>query len=226
MDRYTVISADCHAGADLLDYRDYLDPDFRDEFDSWAKTYVNPFADLADADAERNWDSDRRNADLDAEGVAGEVIYPPNTIPPFFPSSSLAATPPETPASSNCAAPACVHTTAGLPTSVPSHPSGVPGGWGRSCSKTSTAPSARSSRSPNLFCAAVFCYPASRPARRSRSSTPSIGNRCGWRAPRRASWSTTTAATPDRARSMAGGAARSRYGCTKRTGSPIERCGT
>ena len=23
MDRYTVISADCHAGADLLDYRDF-----------------------------------------------------------------------------------------------------------------------------------------------------------------------------------------------------------
>lgn len=95
MDRYTVISADCHAGADLLDYREYLDPVFRDEFDSWAAAYVNPFADLADADAERNWDSDRRNADLDTEGVAGEVIYP-NTIPPFFPSSSLAATPPET----------------------------------------------------------------------------------------------------------------------------------
>ena len=94
MDRYTVISADCHAGADLLDYREYLDPAYRDEFDSWAATYVNPFADLADEEAERNWDSDRRNADLDTEGIAGEVLYP-NTIPPFFPSSSLAATPPE-----------------------------------------------------------------------------------------------------------------------------------
>nr|MCH9733378.1 amidohydrolase family protein [Actinomycetes bacterium] len=95
MDRYTVISADCHAGADLLDYREYLDPNYRDEFDGWAETYVNPFADLADPDAERNWNSDRRNSDLDREGVAGEVVYP-NTVPPFFPQGSLAASPPQT----------------------------------------------------------------------------------------------------------------------------------
>lgn len=74
MDRYTVISADCHAGADLLAYREYLDPQYRDEFDGWAKTYVNPFGDLTEPEAERNWNSDRRNADLDSEGIAGEVI--------------------------------------------------------------------------------------------------------------------------------------------------------
>ena len=95
MDRYTVISADCHAGADLLAYRDYLDPQYRDEFDGWAKTFVNPFGDLTEAQAERNWNSDRRNSDLDREGVAGEVIYP-NTVPPFFPQASLAAPQPET----------------------------------------------------------------------------------------------------------------------------------
>ncbi|HZU48790.1 MAG TPA: amidohydrolase, partial [Mycobacterium sp.] len=95
MERYTVISADCHAGADLLDYREYLDPQYRDEFDGWAKTYVNPFGDLTEPDAERNWNSNRRNSDLDREGVAGEVIYP-NTVPPFFPQASLAAPPPET----------------------------------------------------------------------------------------------------------------------------------
>ncbi len=94
MDRYTVISADCHAGADLLAYREYLDPQYRDEFDSWAKTYVNPFGDLSESEAERNWNSDRRNADLDSEGIAGEVIFP-NTVPPFFPQASLAAPPPE-----------------------------------------------------------------------------------------------------------------------------------
>lgn len=94
-DRYTVISADCHAGADLPDYRPYLDPDYRDRFDSWATGYVNPFQDLTEPEAERNWNSDRRNADLDAEGVAGEVIYP-NTVPPFFPRGSLAAAAPET----------------------------------------------------------------------------------------------------------------------------------
>jgi predicted TIM-barrel fold metal-dependent hydrolase len=93
--RYTVISADCHAGADLLEYRAYLDPVYRDDFDRWAATYVNPYQDLTEPEAERNWNSDRRNADLDREGVAGEVIYP-NTVPPFFPRGSLAAPAPET----------------------------------------------------------------------------------------------------------------------------------
>jgi predicted TIM-barrel fold metal-dependent hydrolase len=93
--RYTVISADCHAGADLLEYRGYLDPDYREAFDTWAESYVNPYQDLTEPEAERNWNSDRRNADLDREGVAGEVIYP-NTVPPFFPRGSLAAPAPET----------------------------------------------------------------------------------------------------------------------------------
>jgi len=92
-DRYTVISADCHAGADLLDYRPYLDPEYRDEFDRWASEFINPFADLSEPDAERNWNSDRRNSDLDGQGIAGEVIFP-NTVPPFFPKGSLSAPPP------------------------------------------------------------------------------------------------------------------------------------
>ena len=33
VDRYLVISADCHAGADLLDYRPYLESRYHDEFD-------------------------------------------------------------------------------------------------------------------------------------------------------------------------------------------------
>jgi predicted TIM-barrel fold metal-dependent hydrolase len=94
-DRYAVISSDCHAGADLLDYEPYLDPHYREDFRSWAPTYVNPFQDLTEPDAERNWNSDRRLADLDREGVAGEVLFP-NTVPPFFPRASLAAPAPET----------------------------------------------------------------------------------------------------------------------------------
>ncbi len=94
-DRYAVISADCHAGADLLDYEAYLDPRYRDDFRRWAASYVNPFADLQEPDADRNWNSDRRLSDLDREGVAGEVLFP-NTVPPFFPRVSLAAPAPET----------------------------------------------------------------------------------------------------------------------------------
>jgi hypothetical protein len=33
MDRYTVISADCHAGADLPDYRPYLEARLHQQFD-------------------------------------------------------------------------------------------------------------------------------------------------------------------------------------------------
>ena len=93
MDRYIVISADCHAGADLLDYRPYLESRFHDEFDRWADAFVNPFGDLERPDADRNWDSARRTADLEADGVVAEVVYP-NTVPPFFPSGNLVATSP------------------------------------------------------------------------------------------------------------------------------------
>jgi predicted TIM-barrel fold metal-dependent hydrolase len=92
-DRYTVISADCHAGGDIGDYRQYLDSRYLDEFDAWAAAYVNPYADLTEPDAGRNWDSERRNSDLDGQGIAGEVIFP-NTVPPFFPKGSLSAPPP------------------------------------------------------------------------------------------------------------------------------------
>lgn len=93
MDRYIVISSDCHAGADLLDYKPYLESSLHDAFDEWAERYVNPFGDLERPDADRNWDSGRRMRDMEADGVVAEVIYP-NTVPPFFPSGGLVATTP------------------------------------------------------------------------------------------------------------------------------------
>lgn len=89
-ERYTVISADCHAGADLLDYKPYLEAKFHDDFDAWAAAYVNPYADLLADTADRNWNSARRLAELAADGIVAEVVFP-NTIPPFFPSASLMA---------------------------------------------------------------------------------------------------------------------------------------
>ena len=83
MDRYTVISADCHAGADLLDYRPFLESKYHDAFDEWAATFVSPYGDLVQPDADRNWDSTRRMRELEADGVVGEIVYP-NTIPPFY----------------------------------------------------------------------------------------------------------------------------------------------
>ena len=91
--RYTVISADAHAGADVADYRPYLASRWHDEFDAWAATYVNPFADLLAPTAYRSWDSERRLAENDADGITAEVLFP-NTVPPFFEEGSLVALPP------------------------------------------------------------------------------------------------------------------------------------
>ena len=93
MDRYTVISADCHAGADLLAYRPFLESKYHDAFDDWAATFVSPYGDLVQPDADRNWDSARRMRELEADGVVGEIVYP-NTIPPFYARGSLVATAP------------------------------------------------------------------------------------------------------------------------------------
>jgi predicted TIM-barrel fold metal-dependent hydrolase len=95
MPRYTVISADCHAGADLLDYRPYLESAYHDRFDEWSASYVRPFGDLEQPDADRNWDDDVRNTALEADGIAAEVVYP-NTVPPFFPVSGLVSNVPPT----------------------------------------------------------------------------------------------------------------------------------
>lgn len=89
-DRYTVISADCHAGADLLDYKPYLERRYHDDFDAWAAGYVNPYEDLLADTADRNWNSGRRVAELEEDGIVAEVVFP-NTIPPFFPSAALMA---------------------------------------------------------------------------------------------------------------------------------------
>jgi predicted TIM-barrel fold metal-dependent hydrolase len=85
-DRYVVISADTHAGADLLDYRPYLPSRLHEDFDAWAASYESPFDDLIIATAKRNWDHEFRISEMDADGVAGELLFP-NTVPPFFPTS-------------------------------------------------------------------------------------------------------------------------------------------
>jgi predicted TIM-barrel fold metal-dependent hydrolase len=92
-DRYTVISADTHAGGSHAQYREFLDPAFRDEFDAWRGRYKNPFSDLGDQRRYRNWDDEMRNSQQDSDGVVGEVIFP-NTVPPFFPSFVLFSPPP------------------------------------------------------------------------------------------------------------------------------------
>ena len=93
-DHYTIISADCHAGGSHEQYRDFLAPEFRDEFDAWRGEYRNPFKDLGDARKLRNWDDKMRNSQQEQDGVVAEVVFP-NTVPPFFPSFVLFAAPPK-----------------------------------------------------------------------------------------------------------------------------------
>ena len=92
---YTVITADAHAGGSHAQYREYLDPAWRDEFDRWREAYKNPWKDLRNTDLRvRNWDDERRDADQLADGVVAEVLFP-NTVPPFYPMFVLFAGPPE-----------------------------------------------------------------------------------------------------------------------------------
>jgi predicted TIM-barrel fold metal-dependent hydrolase len=92
-ERYLVISADCHGGGAIQDYRPYLPSSLHNDFDAWAAAFVNPYQDLEGELGPRNWDSDRRLRDMEADGVVAEVIYP-NTVPPFFPLGTLTNQPP------------------------------------------------------------------------------------------------------------------------------------
>jgi predicted TIM-barrel fold metal-dependent hydrolase len=92
--RYTLVSADCHAGGSHAMYREYLDAAYRDEFDAWRGAYRNPYRDLKDKDLrERNWNDDLRWKQQEEDGTVAEVVFP-NTVPPFFPSFVLFARPP------------------------------------------------------------------------------------------------------------------------------------
>jgi len=118
-DRYVIISSDCHAGADILGYKPYLERKWYDEFESWAASFHDPWEDmlgstredmlgngqaaedvnfgLASRDSSLNWDGRRRTEVLEADGIAAEVLFP-NTAPPFFPAGVFSVSVPRTPA--------------------------------------------------------------------------------------------------------------------------------
>ena len=91
--KYVVVSADCHGGASIDGYKPFLASKYHREFDAWAAAFENPYDDTTGADADRNWSSERRLREMEADGVVAEVIFP-NTIPPFFPKVSLVNQPP------------------------------------------------------------------------------------------------------------------------------------
>ena len=103
-DRYAVISADGHAGASLHAYKDYLAKEWHDEFDAWAADFSDPWADfeeeeikvgVASADSTFSWDSAKRQAALESDGIVAEVLFP-NTAPPFFPAGVFTVAAPTT----------------------------------------------------------------------------------------------------------------------------------
>lgn len=113
-ERYMVVSADCHAGADVYAYKPYLEARWQQEFDEWAGSFHDPWVDVdpgreefraasefkcgvASAPIVVNWDSATRLAQLEKDGIVGEVLFP-NTSPPFYPSGMLTASAPRNPA--------------------------------------------------------------------------------------------------------------------------------
>ena len=90
MEPYLIISADCHAELPTEQYREYLDPEFREEFEAYLKEkeeqsrlgdFMDPefaeqwFAENGEGIA-GGWDVAKRDKELDNDGIAGEVIFP------------------------------------------------------------------------------------------------------------------------------------------------------
>jgi predicted TIM-barrel fold metal-dependent hydrolase len=95
MDRYLVISSDTHAGPPSEAYRDYVDPQYREAFDLDLETKLALRSIILEAASEEqekfredweeetgdggklaSYDPTTRDAELDREGIAGEVIFP------------------------------------------------------------------------------------------------------------------------------------------------------
>ena len=91
-DRYTVISADTHGHASNDVYREYLEPQFRVEFDEAIGVEPRPVGD-DDIDPQPLEFDAQRNELQDAQGVVGEVVFP-DAQPPFYPTSLFLSGPP------------------------------------------------------------------------------------------------------------------------------------
>ena len=105
-ERHVVISADTHCGAALHDYKPYLEKKYHNEFDEWAVVIQEAERRTAEVfndadrsplnvgvdgdptvDGNRNWSTERRLREQEADGVVAAVLFP-NTQPPFAPASS------------------------------------------------------------------------------------------------------------------------------------------
>src|SRR3954469_2596212 len=90
---YTVISADAHAGLPTEQYRDYLEKKYWPQFDEFLADRVNVAEEIHrmgtsseefakkwfeenEEGLEGGWDAERRNKEMDNDGITAEVIFP------------------------------------------------------------------------------------------------------------------------------------------------------
>jgi predicted TIM-barrel fold metal-dependent hydrolase len=103
MDRYLVISSDGHAGPHASEYREYVDPEYREMFDIALPIQIKITEETSksfliddinkewrkgnEAGLTGAWDAEERDKVLDADGVAAEVLFPDGitemNAPPF-----------------------------------------------------------------------------------------------------------------------------------------------
>lgn len=93
MEPYLIISADSHAGLPTADYRQYLESKFHPAFDDFLaerqafveeltkrgirdEEYAKNWFEEHEEELYGGWETDRRDVELDGDGVAGEVIFP------------------------------------------------------------------------------------------------------------------------------------------------------
>ena len=100
MDKYIVVSSDCHAGLPPEKYRDYLDPEFRETFDLALPIQLERtqkaeesflIKDINDAWRGENanllpgaWDYDTRIKILDGDGIAARTLPGENAKGAYF----------------------------------------------------------------------------------------------------------------------------------------------
>ena len=91
-DNYLIISSDTHAGLPDAQYKEYLEPQYREAFDEDLEQraalrapmnaqvekleFVKDWYDENEEGLRGGWDAARRDAELEADGVVGEVIFP------------------------------------------------------------------------------------------------------------------------------------------------------
>src|SRR4051794_12663617 len=88
-DPYVIVSSDTHAGLQVEEYRDYLDPQYRPQFDEWVAERHNHRRLVEEMNGEyvARWEGENeeglrgaydpavRDKVMDTDGVAGEIIF-------------------------------------------------------------------------------------------------------------------------------------------------------